>query len=215
MSVVPLSGHLGYHLKAEDDLESIFWVFCYNLLRYTNLHRGSGAQAQRFLHSVFDYRNEMGKGSTMKFALLWDMELGLSGEMQPLGVNAALSKLFHRIPTPLLQHAKLREIEHIVAADSRRPPKDEDEREHLDYLEGILQAHKAKMSEEGETFGYTSFAALFVAALAVEGRRTTDVASYFRGSIRVEDRCKEKPGTDDSAGCVDPARLTQWYAGKR
>lgn len=221
MSIALLRNKEYHRHDAYDDLESVFWLLCYCLVRYSNLYPGSDASAREFLHSVFDVsRNPIVQDPTQstqriggeeKNGLLCRLEKGNSSDMQPPTLTTVLSELFREVSTSLLYHVELREWEHLLAAAMRQTTRTVDEDKQLALVQRRLKGHRGGAPEHGQLFGYASLRAACAEATTAMRNCETSFTSSNRsspappspGTLRVGDRYEEKKGRKDAPGRVD------------
>lgn len=221
MSILLLENDANHQHGAFDDLESVFWLLCYCLLRYTNLCSGPNSRVQDFMHSVFDNelktyvlaegQSEQRKGGGSKKGLLQVLESGYSLEMQPVDLEPGLRTFFADISASLLYHVDLHNLERLIRGDKRELGllSVEDDKATIAVVQNRMKGaerklKKLKNSEPDELFGYASLKdALEAAITSVRECEATFASSAHppsapRGSLRVDDRHKEEKTQKES-----------------
>lgn len=211
MSVILLKGHsmLDHPHDIPDDLESIFWLLCYCLLRYTNICPGSDEETCVYLHEVFDEtRGGMGQDKTQiskregggrKRALLFDLHMARSPYMQPPTIGNPLNKFIIIVSELLMYHIKVEDELCVVNAVTRKGiPQAGPEKRKLDMAQRALEDLRGAPPAGDVCWHYRSLRAACVEALAaMRAYESSDAFSDASkppsaGSLRVKDRFKAK-----------------------
>ncbi|KZV64583.1 hypothetical protein PENSPDRAFT_690674 [Peniophora sp. CONT] len=142
MSIRLLDIRSYYRPNAQDDIESLLWVLCYCLIRYTDIYTGNEASARDFMQYLFDAsRLSIALKSPYwgKWDVLRDMRMGAAKELQPRDLVPALYKFLVRVSKRLFYHVELRELESQVEAHMLIHERTEYEQDDLEHFESLLK----------------------------------------------------------------------------
>ncbi|VDB99553.1 unnamed protein product [Peniophora sp. CBMAI 1063] len=126
MSIALLSRRKGHRHSEMDDLESVFWVLCYCLVRYTNLYNGSDRSAAGHLNTFYDLahpgpsqrqdRPETMIGGETKVPLLTALDAGEEIAYLPAeNMPEALYILLSGVAKSLSRYLQQRDMHQAVA----------------------------------------------------------------------------------------------------
>ncbi|KZV75348.1 hypothetical protein PENSPDRAFT_87769 [Peniophora sp. CONT] len=181
LSIALLSRRKGHRHSEHDDLESVFWVLCYCLARYTNLYNGSHKALVDALNACFDYsrlasrqredRPEQQQGGDVKEKQLKlmaqnDSDAPKTSDFLPKETHAAIRLLLGGLAGSLdwlLQDREARSV--LRRFDS--PPKKHEEGYNV-YRRAKSTANQLKdLADDTFPFTHDNFVKTIDAALAL------------------------------------------------
>lgn len=134
MSIISLKGHSiqDHPHSIPDDLESIFWLLCYWLLRYTNICPISDEETRIYTHNIFDdSRRFIGQNQTQaikreggerKWMLLTQLRIFQSTYLQPPAIADALVALTGITANILLRHVQVETAQRAINIATQEGP---------------------------------------------------------------------------------------------
>lgn len=201
MSIALVTRRKGHRHGYHDDLESVFWVLCYCLARYTNLYKGPDRALVASLNNCFDSarpasvqregRPEAQKGGDGKRITLVDIHTGAGkSDFTPDGTHPAIKFLLTKLARSLHYFLQFRAAQQELQPFEPTPPKPEDKNFET-YLNAKMAMAGVKVLEEW-TFPFThdNVAKTLDSARVQFQADKTEPSLTLHGSTMLRDRLK-------------------------